>query len=154
MTLKEFGLTIAGFVQRLALGAVSGIVIASAAQAQVTAYKCDMKNYGRGYANSDQMFLQLDQGKGVALVYDGLIANENDKKPVVAKYTMGSNGRYKLRYSVDVTYKNHTTGRADFIVTFFPGRNDLHLSAGFAGADNNGMGGRGKCKAVKPVEFK
>lgn len=147
-------MSISTFARKLSFGIVIGATMSTSAGAQVSAYLCDMKNYGRGYSNSSQYYLQFDQAKGQVLAYDGAIAFENNKTPVATTYKAGANGRYKFRYPLEVHYKNNTTGRADFNVTFFSGRNEVHLSVRYAGADNNGMGGKGKCKPTKPMTFK
>lgn len=147
-------MSISTFARTLALGLFAGLAVSSAAGAQVSAYLCDMQNYGRGYSNSDQYYLQFDPATKQVTAYDGLIAYENDKSPIVAPYKVSANGRYKFTYPVEVMFKSRTTGRVDFRGTFFPDRNDVHVSVHFAGRDNHGMGGKGKCKPTKPMTFK
>ena len=127
------------------------MMLGTAAAAQVSAFSCKMSNYGRGYGNSDEMFLQLDESRNIAVVYDGLIHNYHDKKPIVERYTKSGNGRYEIHYGLDMKFKGNLSSRADFAVRYFADRREILVSVNYAGADNQGMGGRGKCQPTKAV---
>lgn len=120
------------------------------AQAAPTWYECDLTGYGRGFTAPKPYYFGLDTASGKGHAMGPGIHHFNNGEPIEAPLKKrGANG-YRINYDLNVKFKNNKSGRARFDVTYYADKSNLMMSVDFPGADNHGMGARGRCVPAKP----
>lgn len=131
------------------LAALAFTGLAQMAQAEPTWYQCDLKAHGRGFPAPKPYFFGIDAAKGKGLAMGPWIHHYNNEEPIVAAFSKrGANG-YRIQYELDIEFKGNESGRARFDVTYYADKANLMMIVDYPGADNHGMGARGRCEPAK-----
>lgn len=128
---------------------------ATAVQADVVNYECELHSMElRGWIPS-KMFMSVDAASKKARVYDGAIRSSNelagrpDEKPADAKFKVTRKSQYQMSWRVRLRANSSRRFRIAYTATLDPQTNAFKVSASFPQANvTNRPSGVGACKPV------
>ncbi len=140
---------------KIRLLAIGLCFFASAAQAEVVNYDCELHSIeAQGWIPS-RVWLSVDAENKRARVYDGAIREDNrlngqnDEKPKDAKFKVNRRGEYQLSWRISLVASAGGQLRVSYTGMLNPQTNEFEMIARFPQANvSNRPSGVGRCKAV------